>query len=155
EKEPARPSNRVATMIGAQLTATAQRRRTEAPRLIHSLRGDLDWIVMKCLEKDRTRRYATGNDIAEDAQRFLEGDTVLARPPSNIYRLQKLLRRHRVVVTAAALIIVTLLTGTTVSTLLAVRAKRAERDAESGQKRAELESAAARLNEYVADISLA
>ncbi len=155
EKEPARPSTRVATMAGAQLTATAERRRTEAPRLIHSLRGDLDWIVMKCLEKDRTRRYATANDIAEDAQRFLEGDTVLARPPSNVYRLQKLLRRHRVVVTAAALIIVSLLTGITVSTWLAVRAKRAERDAESGQKRAELESAVARLNEYVADISLA
>jgi WD40 repeat protein/serine/threonine protein kinase len=155
EKEPARPSNRVATMAGAQLTATAQRRRTEAPRLIHSLRGDLDWIVMKCLEKDRTRRYATANDIAEDAQRFLEGDTVLARPPSNVYRLQKLLRRHRVVVTAAALIIVSLLTGITVSTWLAVRAKRAERSAESGQKQAELESASARLNEYIADINLA
>ncbi len=155
EKEPARPSTRVATMVGEQLTATAKQRRTEAPRLIHSLRGDLDWIVMKCLEKDRARRYATANDIAEDAQRFLEGDTVLARPPSNVYRLQKLLRRHRVVVTAAALIIVSLLTGITVSTWLAVRAKRAERDAESGQKRAELESAAARLNEYIADINLA
>jgi eukaryotic-like serine/threonine-protein kinase len=161
EKEPARPSTRLATMTGAELTATAERRRVEPPRLIHSLRGDLDWIVMKCLEKDRTRRYPTANDLVEDVQRFLDGDTVLARPPSNVYLLQKFFHRHHRAVAAAAAITITLLTGSIVSTWLAVRATRAERAAESAQKmevglrrRAERESATARLNEYVADMNL-
>jgi eukaryotic-like serine/threonine-protein kinase len=161
EKEPARPSTRLSTMLNADLTVTAQRRRTEAPKLIHSLRGDLDWIVMKCLEKDRTRRYPTANDVVADVQRFLEGETVLARPPSNVYLLQKFLRRHRRAVAAAVIIAVTLLAGITVSTWQAVRATIAERNAgnaqkmESGlRKRAERQSAAARLNEYVADMNL-
>jgi len=162
EKEPARPSTRVATMLNADLTATAERRRTEPPKLIHSLRGDLDWIVMKCIEKDRTRRYATANDLMADVQRFLDGDTVLARPPSNVYLLQKFLRRHRRAVAAAAAITVTLLGGITVSTWQAVRATRAEKrqsalrqQAESEKQRAEQQTTAAELNEYVADINLA
>ena len=162
EKEPARPSTRVATMVNAELTATAERRRTEPPRLIHSLRGDLDWIVMKCIEKDRTRRYATAHDLAEDVQRYLDGDTVLARPPSNVYRLKKLLRRHQPVVAAAAAIAITLVGGITASIWQAVRATNAEHLAETGREResrlrrqAENESAVARLNEYVADINLA
>jgi WD40 repeat protein len=149
-------------MENAEMTATAERRRTEPPKLIHSLRGDLDWIVMKCIEKDRTRRYATANDLTADVQRFLDGDTVLARPPSNVYLLQKFLRRHRRAVAAAAAIAFTLLAGITVSTWQAVRATNAEHRAEAGQNRearlrqqAETESAAARLNEYVADINLA
>jgi WD40 repeat protein/serine/threonine protein kinase len=162
EQEPARPSTRVATMVNAELTATAERRRTEPPKLIHSLRGDLDWIVMKCIEKDRTRRYATAHDLAEDVQRYLDGDTVLARPPSNIYRLRKFLRRHQGVVAAAAAIAITLVGGITASIWQAVRATDAEHLAETGREReirlrrqAERESAAARLNEYVADINLA
>ena len=161
EKEPARPSTRLSTMLDADLTATADRRQTQAPKLIHSLRGDLDWIVMKCLEKDRTRRYASTSDLVADVQRFLDGDTVLARPPSNIYLLRKFLRRHQRAVAAATAIAVTLLAGITVSTWQAVRATIAERKAESGQKvetelrrRAEEESATAHLNEYVADINL-
>ena len=162
EAEPARPSTRVATMVNAELTATAERRRTEPPRLIHSLRGDLDWIVMKCIEKDRTRRYATAGELTADVQRFLDGDTVLARPPSNVYLLQKFLRRHRRAVAAAAAITFTLLAGITASTWLAVRATNAEHRAELGRNReirlrqqAEKERATARLNEYVADINLA
>ena len=90
-----RPSTRVATLLEAELTTTATQRRTEAPKLMHLLRGDLDWIVMKCLEKDRTRRYDTANDLAADVQRYLDGEPVLARPPSNLYRFQKFVRRHR------------------------------------------------------------
>ena len=162
EEEPVRPSTRVATMLDAELTTTAKQRRTEAPRLIHSLRGDLDWIVMKSLEKDRSRRYDTANDVALDIQRYLESEPVLARPPSNIYRLQKVFRRHRGAFAAAAAIAVTLLTGLTISTWQAVRATVAEHRAESSQKqeaqllrRAEQEEASAHLNEYVADINLA
>jgi WD40 repeat protein/serine/threonine protein kinase len=162
EQEPARPSTRLATMVAVELTTTAAQRHTEAPRLIHSLRGDLDWIVMRCLEKDRTRRYATANDLAEDIQRYLDGEPVLARPPSNVYRLRKLIRRNRGTFAAAAGIAAALLAGTTISTWLAVRAFRAEKNALALQKQesqlrrqADQEKTSARLNEYVADINLA
>src|SRR5678815_4010997 len=92
EKEPIRPSMRVATMLGPELTTTADQRGIAPPELIHLLRGDLDWIAMKCLEKDRTRRYAAANDLAMDIQNYLDDEPVIARPPSNVYRLQKLLR---------------------------------------------------------------
>src|SRR5262245_54497845 len=92
ETEPARPSTRLATMLEAELTTTAQQRRTEAIKLVHLLRGDLDWVAMKCLDKDRTRRYATANDLAQDIQRYLNGELVSARPPSSVYRFQKMVR---------------------------------------------------------------
>jgi len=169
EQEPARPSNRLATMLAADLTTTAQHRRIEAARLIHLLQGDLDWIVMKCIEKDRSRRYDTATGLAGDVQRYLNNEAVLARPPSNVYRLRKFLRKHRRAVAAAASIAATLVVGAGVSIWLAVWALRAEhaavalRDqeiaarqrAEEQRERAELGEAAARLNVYVTDINLA
>jgi eukaryotic-like serine/threonine-protein kinase len=169
DEEPVRPSTRLATMVDAELTTTAKQRHTEAPRLIHLLRGDLDWIVMKCLEKDRTRRFATANDLAQDIQRFLDNEPVLARPPSNMYRLQKLVRRHRGAFAAVGGIAATLLIGAALSTWLAIRATKAEhralaaqqqevhlrQQAEQERERAEQERTLARLNEYVADINLA
>jgi len=126
------------------------------------LRGELDWIVMKCLEKDRTRRYATAHDLAEEVQRFLDGEPVLARPASNVYRLQKLLHRHQRAVAAAALLALSLIAGVAISTWQAIRATHAEHAAEhsrneelSLRRQSEEEKAAAELNEYVADINLA
>src|ERR1044071_3025825 len=81
EQEPMRPSTRLATLQGDQLTTAARRRSTDAPKLLHMLQGDLDWIVMKCLEKDRTRRYDTANGLAMDVQRHLSHEPVVARPP--------------------------------------------------------------------------
>src|SRR6266403_3124273 len=95
EKEPARPSTRLSTMLEGELTTTAKHRRTDAPKLIHLLRGDLDWIVMKCLEKDRARRYETASGLAMDVQRHLNNEAVLARPASAAYRFQKLVRRNK------------------------------------------------------------
>src|SRR5438874_8799730 len=95
EKEPDRPSTRLSTMAEGELTTVAEHRHTEAPRLIHLVRGDLDWIVMKCLEKDRMRRYETANGLASDIQRHLNNEPVVARPPSTVYRLQKLARRNK------------------------------------------------------------
>src|SRR5438067_258951 len=92
EKEPDRPSTRLSTMAEGELTTAAKHRHTEAPRLIHLVRGDLDWIVMKCLEKDRTRRYETANGLASDIQRHLNNEPVVARPPSALYRIEKLAR---------------------------------------------------------------
>ncbi len=95
EQEPVRPSNRIATLQGEALTATAKRRSSEPSRLRHQLKGDLDWIVMKCLEKDRARRYDTANALAGDIARHLGNEPVLARAPGALYRLRKLVRRHR------------------------------------------------------------
>ena len=87
EKEPPRPSTRLSTLAGDELTTVAKRRQAEPPKLIHLLRGDLDWIVMKCLEKDRTRRYETANGLALDIQRHLNNEPVVARPPSRLMRI--------------------------------------------------------------------
>ncbi len=162
ETEPIRPSNRLAAMVETELTTTARQRQSEAPKLIHLLRGDLDWVAMKCLEKDRTRRYATANDLATDVLHYLDGEPVIARPPSNVYRLRKLISRHRRAFAALIAITVTLIAGATISTWQAVRATKAEGSAHAAQAQeshlrqvAEQEKTSARLNEYVADINLA
>ncbi len=162
EVEPPRPSTRLQTLQESELTTAARQRRVEPLQLIHQLRGDLDWVVLKCLEKDRRRRYQTANGLAMDIQRYLANEPVLARPPSRAYRFEKFVRRHRGVLAAAAGIAIALLGGTGVSVWQAVRATRAEHDAlaskaqeERLRREAERQEAAARLNEYVADINLA
>src|SRR3989454_1140346 len=94
EKEPMRPSTRLATLGAGQLTTTAKRRSADTSKLLHQLKGDLDWIVMKCLEKDRARRYETANGLAADLKRHLNNEPVTARPPSASYRLQKAFHRN-------------------------------------------------------------
>jgi eukaryotic-like serine/threonine-protein kinase len=111
EQEPARPSTRLSTMLAADLTTVAAHRQSVPPKLIHMLRGDLDWIVMKCLEKDRTRRYETAFGLALDIQRHLNNEPVTAAAPSAAYRLQKFVQRHRAAVLAGCLLLVTLLAG--------------------------------------------
>jgi serine/threonine protein kinase/tetratricopeptide (TPR) repeat protein len=95
EQEPARPSTKLVKMPGADLTTVAQHRKSEPPRLIRTISGDLDWIVMKALEKDRTRRYETANGLALDVKRFLANETISARPPSKIYKLKKTVLRNK------------------------------------------------------------
>ena len=126
EKQPVRPSTKVATLQGEDLTTTAARRAAEAPNLVSLLRGDLDWIVMKCLEKDRTRRYETANGLAMDLQRHLNNEPVLARPPSAAYRFQKALRRNKLAFTAGLSVFVALLLGIMAATLQSIRATRAQ-----------------------------
>ena len=96
EQEPVRPSTRLSRLTVADLTTVALQRKAEAPKLIRSVCGDLDWIVMKALEKDRTRRYETANGLARDVQRFMANEVITARPPSAAYRFRKLVSRHRV-----------------------------------------------------------
>ncbi len=143
ENEPVRPSTKLATLQGEELTTTAKRRASDAPKLIHLLQGDLDWIVMKCLEKDRTRRYETANGLAADITRHLNNEPVIARPPSTAYRFQKAFRRNRVVFAATAAIAVALVAGIAASTWQAIRATRAERE----QVRQRLEAEQARERE--------
>jgi len=125
EKEPARPSTRLSTMLDADLTAVAHRRQSEAPKLIHLLSGDLDWIVMKALEKDRTRRYETANGLAMDIQRYLGDEAVLARPPSTLYRFKKLARRNKTIFAAAGVGLTAMIIGLMVSLCLYVQEKAA------------------------------
>ncbi|MCC7374584.1 MAG: serine/threonine protein kinase [Verrucomicrobiales bacterium] len=111
EKEPPRPSTRLATLGADQLTTTAKRRSVDTSKLLHQLRGDLDWIVMKCLEKDRTRRYETANGLAADLKRNLDNEPVQARPPSAAYRFQKAFRRNKLAFLAGGVVVLGLLTG--------------------------------------------
>jgi WD40 repeat protein/tRNA A-37 threonylcarbamoyl transferase component Bud32 len=134
ELDPVRPSTRVATLKEGDLTTTAKRRSTDNAKLMHQLQGDLDWIVMKCLEKDRTRRYETVNGLAMDIRRHLDNQPVLARPPTTAYRLQKALRRHKVVVAAGAAIAAALVLGVIGTTLGLLRAEDQRRTAEKAMQ---------------------
>ena len=155
EKEPDRPSTRLSTMAEGELTTVAKHRHTEAPRLIHLVRGDLDWIVMKCLEKDRARRYETANGLASDIQRHLNDEPVVARPPSALYRIEKLVRRKRLAFTAAALVALALVLGIVASTWQAIRATHFRRQAQDQAGRAEAEALTNRQNLYAAHMNLA
>ncbi len=111
EKEPQRPSTRLATLGADKLTTTAKRRSADTSKLLHQLKGDLDWIVMKCLEKDRARRYDTANGLAADLKRHLNNEPVVARPPSAVYRFQKAWKRNKLGFVAATAVVAALLTG--------------------------------------------
>src|SRR5207248_2230309 len=126
EEEPPKPSTRLST--AAELPSIAANRNTEPRRLSGLVRGELDWIVMKCLEKDRGRRYETANGLATEIERFLKNEPVIARPPSRAYRFQKVVRRNRATFAAAAAFALLLIVGILVSTSEAVRATRAERE---------------------------
>jgi uncharacterized repeat protein (TIGR03803 family) len=131
EDEPPKPSTRLMLLEAKEQTTTAQRRATEAPKLIRSLRGDLDWIVMKCLEKNRTRRYATANELARDIECHLSHQPVSAAAPTLGYRTAKYVRRHRrVLATAGALVMLAVL-GTMFSVWQARRAEEAEKEREN------------------------
>jgi serine/threonine protein kinase/WD40 repeat protein len=149
EKEPLRPSTRLTLELKAEPAKGSKRvterdspekksptesgestpeRLLQKRQLINLLRGDLDWIVMKCLEKDRTRRYETANGLAMDLQRHLKSEPVTARPPSSLYRFQKLVRRNKILFAAIAAVGVALVLGTVGSTWEAIQARRAEHE---------------------------
>jgi len=134
EKEPERPSTRLSTMLDADLTDVARRRQSEAPKLISLLRGDLDWIVMKALEKDRTRRFETANGLAMDIQRYLNNEPVTARPPSSMYRLQKLVRRNKTVFAATGAVAFALLIGFGLSLYLFIQERQARQRAVAAEQ---------------------
>jgi serine/threonine protein kinase/tetratricopeptide (TPR) repeat protein len=128
EEEPPRPSTRLSESREA-LASVAARRRSDPRKLTKEVRGELDWIAMRCLEKDRTRRYETASGLARDVERYLADEPVEACPPSAGYRLRKFARKHRGALAAAAACALLLLAGAAVSTWQAVRATRAEQDA--------------------------
>jgi len=134
EQEPERPSTRLRTMLNAERTITADRCRTDAPRLIHLLRGDLDWIVMKALEKDRTRRFETASALAKDVQRYLRNEPVEARPSGGLYRFQKLVRRNKTAFAAIGAGIAALVIGLVLSLYLYVQERSALKQTAAAQQ---------------------
>ncbi|RMF39368.1 MAG: serine/threonine protein kinase [Planctomycetota bacterium] len=126
EEEPPRPSSRVST-IGADPTTVAHTRRTTPVRLSSTIRGDLDWIVMKSIEKDRRRRYESAAALAADLTRYLQQQPVAARPPSLFYQLGKFARRHRIALGTGTVVLLALIGGTGVS-LWQMRTAMIERD---------------------------
>jgi tetratricopeptide (TPR) repeat protein len=146
EKEPVRPSTKLSQTLAAadvrrlkspasdtpsseEEVRASSRRLLRVRETITVLKGDLDWIVMKCLEKDRTRRYDTANGLAADLKRHLNNEPVVARPPTAAYKFQKAFRRNKLVFSAAAAVAVALVLGVIVSAWQVVRAKRAEAQA--------------------------
>jgi serine/threonine protein kinase/Flp pilus assembly protein TadD len=130
EQEPLPPSTRLGS-LGSDTTEIAEHRDTDPPSLIRTIRGDLDWITMKALEKDRDRRYRSPVEFSEDLCRYREDRPVSARPPSAAYRTRKFVRRHRLGVTAAAIVTIGLVAGISVGAWGLVRALAAEREARS------------------------
>jgi serine/threonine protein kinase len=130
EEEPQKPSTRL-TESKESLASLAAQRRTEPAKLMKAVRGELDWIVMKCLEKDRTRRYETASSLARDVERHLADEPVDACPPSARYRLGKFLRRHRGPVLAASLILLALVGGIVGTTWGLIRAEGQRQKAET------------------------
>jgi serine/threonine protein kinase/WD40 repeat protein len=149
---PTPPSVRLETFGEAERTHTAERRRCDVPRLRSELKGDLDWIVLKCLEKDRVRRYESVGALAQDIQRSLHNEPVEARPPTWSYRLRKAVERNRVTFVTGTLLAVTLVVAAVFSTAMAVRERSARGAAERATVRAESEALAARRAAYAADI---
>jgi serine/threonine protein kinase/WD40 repeat protein len=135
EEEPAKPSTRLST-LGQAACAVSTNRRSDLKHLRRLLRGELDWVVMKALEKDRNRRYDSASSFAADVRRYLNDEPVQACPPSALYRLRKLVRRHQGPVVAVSLILLALVGGIIGTTWGLIHTARARADAldEAGQK---------------------
>ena len=131
EVDPPRPSTKVST--AETLPSIAASRDIEPEQLKQALRGDLDWIVMKALEKDRTRRYETASGFAADVMRHLAHEPVVAAPPSRTYRMRKFVRKHRGAVIAASLVLLSLLAGVAGTTSGMIRAERRRKEAEAAR----------------------
>jgi len=152
EDQPSKPSTRFST-LGESSSESARQRRTAVRSLAHELQGDLDWITMKALEKDRTRRYGSPNEFAADLRRHLDHEPVMAGPPSPVYRTRKFVRRHRAAVSFAA-VVVLLLVGLAVSmTIQATRIARERDRANREAERAVREAATAeQVSEFLVDL---
>jgi serine/threonine protein kinase/tetratricopeptide (TPR) repeat protein len=146
DDDPPTPSTRLSGS-GEKLVRIAAARKTEPGRLTRLVRGDLDWIAMKALEKDRTRRYSTAHDFARDVERYLAGDPVEAGPPSAWYRLRKLVGKHRVALTTSVAFAAVLIAATAMSLSLAVLATRASDLARASEAKATELAGEARASE--------
>jgi serine/threonine protein kinase len=137
EQEPQRPSTRLSKMTKEDLTATARHRKSEAPTLIRLISGDLDWIAMKALEKDRTRRYQTALGMALDIQHYLANEPISARPPSRFYKFQKLVLRNKFLFVGLGMIILLLVSGLIALSASFAKERQARHDADAALQQSE------------------
>ena len=140
EQEPLSPSTRLSRMTQMDLTTVAQHCQAEPPKLIRAVTGDLDWIALKALEKDRGRRYETANGLALDVQRFLDGEAISARPPSALYRLQKTVQRNQLLFIGIGVIAVLLVVSLIAVSAALAKERKSRREAEIAEARAEAAS---------------
>ncbi|HZZ27930.1 MAG TPA: tetratricopeptide repeat protein [Pirellulales bacterium] len=126
EEEPEKPSTRLSTT--KELPSIAASRQLDPKKLTGLMKGELDWVVMKSLEKDRGRRYETANAFVQDIERYLHDEPVAARATSSVYRIRKTIRRNRLAFTAAAAVLVAVIAGGVISTWQAIRATRSEHE---------------------------
>ncbi len=143
EQEAPRPSARLVNQKSSDGTSIAKRHGTDSIKLIKMVQGDLDWVVMKCLEKDRSRRYETAGNLAADVQRFLHDEPVEARPPSQAYRFQKLVRRNKLAFAAGFAVCLALVIGLGLTTWFSIKANQERNVAELATKRADIARQAA------------
>ncbi|MBL8891756.1 MAG: serine/threonine protein kinase [Planctomycetaceae bacterium] len=136
ERDPVKPSSKLSSSTDEQRSNIIRRRRTDSGRLSKLLIGDLDWIVMKALEKERSRRYDSAAGFAEDVERFLKSEPIVARPPSLFYRVNKFARKNRVAVTAGLLLLASLVVGI-IGTSWGLREAIVARDSETAARQAE------------------
>jgi eukaryotic-like serine/threonine-protein kinase len=155
EAEPLKPSDRLSTLKEEQRFRISNQRQVDIRRLRQTLRRDLDWIVMKALEKDPNRRYDSASDFAADVEAYLAGDAVNARPPSTIYLLRKLANRHRSVLASVALIFAALFMGLAVALYQRHEAITARQLAEQRLEEVQRERSRAEMFAYSADVRVA
>jgi serine/threonine protein kinase/WD40 repeat protein len=168
EQDPKPPSSRLSSLTHEDCTRIAQHRQVDDVALRRTLRGDLEWIVMKCLEKDRMRRYGTANELAMDLRRYLDNEPVMARPPTVVYRLQKAWRRNKLLYTAGAAVVMALVVGLALAAVSwrqavkqrnrAILAKASAETAQAGEaalrEQAQRQELIARRRAYAADMTL-
>jgi serine/threonine protein kinase/tetratricopeptide (TPR) repeat protein len=145
ETEPPKASTRLSTLKDTK-SEIAEKRGTDPGSLVRMLRGDLDWITMKAMAKDRTRRYSTASELAAEVERHLRHEPVTAGPPSAVYRMRKYVRRHKLGVAAAAVVLLAVLVGTAGTTIGFLRAVRAEK------KAVEEAATATRVSDFLVDL---
>jgi eukaryotic-like serine/threonine-protein kinase len=154
EEEPLKPSTRIST-LGDSLTVVAEKRHTDPRTVVQQVSGELDWIVMKALEKDRGQRYPTASSLARDVQRSLSDEPVQACPPSAAYRFRKFARRNKAILTTALLVSAVLVTGTAISLWQAFEANTQQERAERAAEEARRNEAHAQQLVYAANMRLA
>ncbi len=147
---PPKPSTRLSS--SDDLPSIAAQRKLEPHRLTKLVSGELDWIVMKCLEKERGRRYATANGLAADVERYLHDEPVVAGPPSATYRFRKFARRNKMVIVTMAVVAASLIAGLIGTAWQAIQARHAEQTAlEAGQEAADEAAVAKAVNQFLQD----
>src|SRR5437762_4194348 len=130
-------------MLAADLLSISQHQRADPSKLIRDVRGDVDWIVMKALEKDRARRYATAHGLALDVQRYLAGESISARPPSKLYKLQKAVLRNKLLFAGIAVVALFLFVSLVVVSASLAKEQQARHDADAALKQAKADKAKA------------